>query len=77
MQKFKIASLSLADIEKIVTMQERSGSSFFWEDTRAEVSQIESDRPVLSIECSREYNERLEAATILKLFKQIVALQIH
>jgi hypothetical protein len=48
-----------------------------WTFLRAEVSQIQSDRPVLSIECSREYNERLETATILKLLKQIVAQQIH
>jgi hypothetical protein len=48
-----------------------------WTFLRAEVSQIKSDRPVLSIECSREYNERLETATILKLLKQIVAQQIH
>jgi hypothetical protein len=47
-----------------------------WTFLRAEVSQIQSDRPVLRIECSREYNERLETATILKLLKQIVDRQI-
>jgi hypothetical protein len=47
-----------------------------WTFLRAEVSQIETDRPHLSIECSREYNERLETATILKLLKQIVGQQI-
>jgi hypothetical protein len=47
-----------------------------WTFLRAEVSQIETDRPLLSIECSREYNERLETATILKLLKQIVGQQI-
>jgi hypothetical protein len=48
-----------------------------WTFLRAEVSQMKSDRPILSIECSREYNERLETETILKLLKQIVARQIH
>jgi hypothetical protein len=48
-----------------------------WTFIRAEVSQIESDRPLLSIECSREYNERLETATILKLLKQIIGWQIQ
>jgi hypothetical protein len=48
-----------------------------WTFLRAEVSQIETDRPLLSIECSREYNERLETATILKLLKQIVGQQIQ
>ncbi len=47
-----------------------------WTFLRAEVSQIQSDRPVLSIECTREYNERLETVTILKLLKHIVARQI-
>jgi hypothetical protein len=47
-----------------------------WTFLRAEVSQMQSDRPVLAIECSREYNERLETATILKLLKQIVAKYI-
>jgi hypothetical protein len=56
-----------------------------WTFLRAEVSQMQSDsptetlrdRPVLSVECTREYNERLETATILKLLKQIVARQIR
>jgi hypothetical protein len=47
-----------------------------WTFLRAEVSQIQSDRPVLSIECSREYNERPETTTILKLLKKIVDRQI-
>jgi hypothetical protein len=47
-----------------------------WTFLRAEVSLIKSDRPMLSIECSREYNERLETATILKVLKQIVDRQI-
>ena len=48
-----------------------------WTFLRAEVSQMQSDRPQLQIECSSEYNERLETATILKLLKQIVAKQIR
>jgi hypothetical protein len=35
MRKLKISSLSLADIEQIVTLQESSGSSFGWEDVSA------------------------------------------
>jgi hypothetical protein len=37
MQKLKISSLSLTDIEGIVALHEVSGSSFIWED----VSQVE------------------------------------
>jgi hypothetical protein len=47
-----------------------------WTFLRAQVSHMKSDRPILSIECSREYNERLKTVTILKLLKQIVARQI-
>ena len=39
---------------------------------RAEVSDIRSDRPTLKTEYSREYVEKLEAETILKLLKGIV-----
>jgi hypothetical protein len=48
-----------------------------WTFLRAEVSLIKSDRPMLSIECSREYSERLETATILKLLKRIVDRQMN
>ncbi len=43
-----------------------------WKFVRAEVSEIGSDRPTLTTEYSREYVEKLEAATILKLLKGIV-----
>ena len=47
-----------------------------WTFLRAEVSHIKTDRLHLQVECSREYNERLETAITLKLLKQIVAKQI-
>jgi hypothetical protein len=43
-----------------------------WKFVRAEVSGIASDRPLLRTEYSREYVEKLEAVTILKLLKGIV-----
>ena len=43
-----------------------------WKFVRAEVSGIKSDRPTLKTEYSREYVEKLEAETILKLLKGIV-----
>jgi len=43
-----------------------------WKFIRAEISEITSNRPVLKTEYSREYVEKLEAATILKLLKSIV-----
>jgi hypothetical protein len=36
------------------------------------VSAIESDKPTLTVQFSREYAERLEAATILHILKSIV-----
>ncbi len=43
-----------------------------WKFVRAEVSDIAGDRPLLKTEYSREYAEKLEAATILRLLKSIV-----
>ena len=43
-----------------------------WKFVRAEVSGMTSDRPMLRTEYSREYVEKLEAVTILKLLKGIV-----
>ena len=43
-----------------------------WTFLRAEVDQIDSDRPTLYLESSREYIEKLEAATILQFLKQII-----
>jgi hypothetical protein len=42
MQKFKTSSLSLADIEQIVTLNEASGNNFEWEDiSRIELTNAE------------------------------------
>jgi hypothetical protein len=43
-----------------------------WKFVRAEVSGIADDRPFMKTEYSREYVEKLEAETILKLLKGIV-----
>jgi len=43
-----------------------------WKFVRAEVSGITGDRPTLKTEYSREYVEKLEAETILKLLKGVV-----
>jgi hypothetical protein len=43
-----------------------------WKFVRAEISEIEGDRPILKTEYSREYVEKLEATTILKILKGIV-----
>lgn len=47
-----------------------------WKFVRAEVSEITSDRPLFRTEYSREYVEKLEAETILKLLKGIVLRQL-
>ena len=44
-----------------------------WTLVRAEVSEIESDRPTLKMESSQEYSEKSDAETILKVLKSIVA----
>ena len=44
-----------------------------WTFVRAEVSEIESDRPTLKVELSQEYSEKSDAETILKVLKSIVA----
>jgi len=44
-----------------------------WTFVRAEVTEIESERPTLWVEYSREYTEKTEADTILKILKGIVA----
>lgn len=43
-----------------------------WTFVRAEVSEIESDRPTLKVESSQEYSEKSDAETILKMLKSIV-----
>jgi hypothetical protein len=47
-----------------------------WTFMRAEVSDIEADRPTLKVESSQEYSEKSDAATILKILKQIVAKRV-
>ncbi|NJN66311.1 MAG: hypothetical protein HC884_06150 [Chloroflexaceae bacterium] len=44
-----------------------------WNFVRAEVHRIDSDAPAMTIEFSREYVQKLEAETILKILKRIVA----
>jgi hypothetical protein len=43
-----------------------------WTFLRGEVSQFESDRPMLKVEYSREYSEKYDAEPILRILKQIV-----
>jgi hypothetical protein len=43
-----------------------------WTFLQGEVRSIDSDRPILSIEYSREYTQKYDANTILKLIKSIV-----
>jgi hypothetical protein len=45
-----------------------------WTFVRAEVSGFETERPILNLESSRDYVEKLEADTILKILKRILAL---
>lgn len=47
-----------------------------WTFVKAEVAGMESDRPLLRLEPSREYSEKLEAETILKILKQIVTQRL-
>ena len=44
-----------------------------WTFVRAEVSEIESDRPTLKVESSQEYSQKSDAETILKVLRSIVA----
>ncbi len=43
-----------------------------WTFVRAKISEIDSDRPVMVLEHSKEYSENLEAEMILKILKSIV-----
>ena len=40
---------------------------------RAEVMAIESDRPILQVQSSREFSEKSDGEMILKILKRIVA----
>ncbi|MGB0563826.1 MAG: hypothetical protein ACPGVO_18805 [Spirulinaceae cyanobacterium] len=44
-----------------------------WKFLRAQVSDIDTERPSFKVESSREYVEKLEAPSIFKLLKRIVA----
>jgi hypothetical protein len=48
-----------------------------WKFVRAKVTNLDSDLPTLQLEYSREYAEKLEAETILKILKQIVAKHLQ
>ncbi|NJP11700.1 MAG: hypothetical protein HC866_21365 [Leptolyngbyaceae cyanobacterium RU_5_1] len=48
-----------------------------WTFFRAEISEIDSDRPVMKVESSPEYGEKLEAETILKILKGIVSRKLR
>lgn len=48
-----------------------------WTFVYATVQQIDSDSPSLTIELSREYTQKTEAATILMILKQIVACAVE
>jgi hypothetical protein len=43
-----------------------------WTFIRATIAQLDSDRPILTVESSRDYVEKLEAPTILKILKGII-----
>lgn len=42
-----------------------------WKFVRAEIEGIDTDKPTMRLEYSREYSEKLEAETILKILKMI------
>jgi hypothetical protein len=44
-----------------------------WKFLRAEIEGFETDKPILRVEYSREYVEKLEAEQIFKLLKRIIA----
>ncbi|HEC85641.1 MAG: hypothetical protein DRR08_15330 [Candidatus Parabeggiatoa sp. nov. 2] len=48
-----------------------------WTFVRAEITDIESERPKATLEHSKEYTESTEAETILKILKSIVSTYIE
>jgi hypothetical protein len=48
-----------------------------WKFVRAELEGIETERPTMRLEYSREYSEKYDAETILKILKSIVAKHVH
>lgn len=47
-----------------------------WTFVQARVEQIDSESPTMTLEFSREYVEKIEAAAILKILKNIVATHV-
>lgn len=47
-----------------------------WTFIRGEITDIDTDKPTLQIETSREYAEKLEAEVIFKVLKRIVAQRL-
>ena len=43
-----------------------------WTFLRAVVNAIDTDLPVMTVETSREYKEKIEAETILRILKSIM-----
>jgi hypothetical protein len=48
-----------------------------WTFVRAEISEMDSDHPMMMLEHSKEYSENLEAEMILKMLKSIVGNYTH
>jgi hypothetical protein len=48
-----------------------------WKLVRAEIKDIETDRPTMRLEYSREYSEKYEAETILQILKLVVAKYVN
>jgi hypothetical protein len=47
-----------------------------WTFIRAEVECIDGDKPLMRLEISREYVEKLEAETIARILKKIVSARV-
>lgn len=47
-----------------------------WTFVHAQVEQIDGNRPLMTLEFSREYVEKIEATTILKILKKLVATHV-
>lgn len=48
-----------------------------WKFVKAEINEIESDKPRMKLEFSREYSSKIEGEIILKFLKKIVSKYIH
>jgi hypothetical protein len=61
--KLTLSSPSLAELKRFAT----------WKFLRAEVDQLNSEKPVIQLEYSREYVEKLETEAIFRILKTIVS----